>query len=82
MGPKVTALIDFVEGSKKKGVWAAVGDLRDVAKIVIGEEGTFVKQGVPRGCQMATWQERTTTKRIQRSTSFLVTLNSRKKIAK
>jgi carbamate kinase len=49
MGPKVTALIDFVEGSKKKGVWAAVGDLKDAAKIVLGEEGTFIKEDVPEG---------------------------------
>mmetsp|Transcript_29042 Transcript_29042/g.48344 ORF Transcript_29042/g.48344 Transcript_29042/m.48344 type:complete len:378 (-) Transcript_29042:347-1480(-) len=49
MGPKVTALIDFVEGSKKKGVWAAVGDLKDAAKIVTGEEGTFIKEDVPEG---------------------------------
>lgn len=47
MGPKVNALIDFVEGSKKKGVWAAVGDLNDAAKIVAGEEGTFIKEDVP-----------------------------------
>lgn len=49
MGPKVTALIDFVEGSKKKGVWAAVGDLNDAAKIVTGEEGTFVMEDVAEG---------------------------------
>lgn len=47
MGPKVNALIDFVEGSKKKGVWAAVGDLNDAAKIVTGEEGTFIMEDVP-----------------------------------
>jgi len=49
MGPKVNALIDFVETSNKPGVWAAVGDLKDVAKIVTGEEGTFVRKNVKNG---------------------------------
>ena len=43
MGPKVNAAIDFVEQSKKKGVWAAIGDLKDAAAIVAGTEGTFIK---------------------------------------
>lgn len=51
MGPKVNALIDFVERSSKPGVWAAVGDLKDVAKIVNGEEGTFIKNEVEGGVQ-------------------------------
>ena len=51
MGPKVNALIEFVEKSKKKGVWAAVGDLKDAAKIVEGTEGTFIRKEVPEGVQ-------------------------------
>lgn len=51
MGPKVNALIDFVERSNKPGVWAAVGDLKDAAKIVTGEEGTFIRNKVDNGVQ-------------------------------
>jgi len=55
MGPKVNALIDFVEKSEGgKDVWAAVGDLKDVAKIVSGEEGTFIRREVKDGVQ---WRE-------------------------
>ena len=54
MGPKVTALLDFVEHSKKPGAWAAVGDLKDAAKIVSGEEGTFVRRTVKNGVR---WRE-------------------------
>ena len=54
MGPKVQALIDFVEGSNKPDAWAAVGDLKDVAKIVTGEEGTFIRKTVKDGVQ---WRE-------------------------
>ena len=49
MGPKVTAAIDFVEKSKKPGVWAAIGDLKDAAAIVEGKEGTYVKKEVKDG---------------------------------
>lgn len=49
MGPKVNAAIDFVEQSKKSGVWAAIGDLKDAAAIVAGKEGTFVKEDVKDG---------------------------------
>ena len=51
MGPKVNALIDFVERSKKPDAWAAVGDLKDAAKIVSGDEGTFVRNEVENGVQ-------------------------------
>lgn len=51
MGPKVNALIDFVEQSNKPDVWAAVGDLKDAAKIVSGEEGTFIRNEVKDGVQ-------------------------------
>lgn len=49
MGPKVMAAIDFVEQSKKKGVWAAIGDLKDVAAIIEGKEGTYIKEDVSEG---------------------------------
>lgn len=51
MGPKVNALINFVERSNKSDAWAAVGDLKDVAKIVSGEEGTSIKNEVNGGVQ-------------------------------
>ena len=49
MGPKIEAAINFVENSKKPGVWAAIGDLKDAAAIVKGEEGTVVKNDVKEG---------------------------------
>jgi carbamate kinase len=51
MGPKIKAAVDFVKNSKKPGVWAAIGDLNDIAKIVAGEEGTVVKDHVKDGVQ-------------------------------
>lgn len=51
MGPKIQAAVDFVKNSKKPGVWAAIGDLKDTAKIVKGEEGTVVKMNVKDGVQ-------------------------------
>lgn len=44
MGPKVEAAISFVQKSKKLDVWAAIGDLKDAAKIITNEEGTMVKK--------------------------------------
>jgi len=49
MGPKVNSAIDFVEQSKKSGVWAAIGDLKDAAAIVEGKEGTYIKEDVKDG---------------------------------
>jgi carbamate kinase len=49
MGPKIRAAIDFVKQSKKPGVWAAIGDLKDIEKIVAGEEGTVVMEHVQDG---------------------------------
>jgi carbamate kinase len=49
MGPKIQAAIDFVEGSKNPNAWAAIGDLKDVAAIVKGDEGTVVKEDVKEG---------------------------------
>lgn len=51
MGPKIKAAIDFVKDSKKTGVWAAIGDLKDTAEIVAGTEGTVVKENVKDGVQ-------------------------------
>lgn len=61
MGPKIEAAIGFVEGSRRKretegvgeggggGVWAAIGDLKDAAKIIEGLEGTVVREDVVDG---------------------------------
>ena len=47
MGPKIQAAIDFVHNSKDpKKVWAAIGDLKDAAKILANEEGTIIKEDV------------------------------------
>jgi hypothetical protein len=46
MGPKIQAAIDFVQKSVAAGrvnAWAAIGDLRDAAKIVGNHEGTIVR---------------------------------------
>jgi hypothetical protein len=46
MGPKIQAAIDFVQISAlngRKNVWAAIGDLRDAAKIISNEEGTIIR---------------------------------------
>lgn len=51
MGPKIQAAIDFVKNSKNPNAWAAIGDLKDTAKIVAGEEGTVVKMEVKDGVQ-------------------------------
>ncbi len=46
MGPKIQAAIDFVNNSKNPNAWAAIGDLKDVAKIFNNEEGTLVMKDV------------------------------------
>jgi carbamate kinase len=46
MGPKIEAAIKFVENSTKKNVWAAIGDLKDAAKIANNEEGTLIRKNV------------------------------------
>ena len=46
MGPKIQAAIDFVQNSYANGrtnAWAAIGDLKDAAKILSNQEGTIVK---------------------------------------
>ena len=54
MGPKIQAAIDFVQNSKNPNAWAAIGDLKDAAKILDGLEGTLVKDDVPTG---VVWRE-------------------------
>ena len=54
MGPKIQAAIDFVQNSKKDGVWAAIGDLKDASKIFSNEEGTLVSDDVEEG---VVWRE-------------------------
>jgi len=55
MGPKIEAAIGFVQNSKKSGVWAAIGDLKDADKIFDNEEGTLIKSHVP---DSVVWRER------------------------
>ena len=57
MGPKIQAAIDFVQNSESPNAWAAIGDLRDAAKIVNNEEGTMVRQDA--SCRSGVvWRER------------------------
>mmetsp|Transcript_25100 Transcript_25100/g.54767 ORF Transcript_25100/g.54767 Transcript_25100/m.54767 type:complete len:362 (-) Transcript_25100:105-1190(-) len=50
MGPKIEAAIKFVQDSKNPNAWAAIGDLRDAAKIMSNEEGTIIREeNVPGG---------------------------------
>ncbi|GKY90733.1 hypothetical protein MPSEU_000046600 [Mayamaea pseudoterrestris] len=47
MGPKIEAAIMFVEQSRNPDkVWAAIGDLKDAAKIIKREKGTIIKRDV------------------------------------
>lgn len=47
MGPKIQAAVDFVtDANATEGAWAAIGDLKDAAKILTGEEGTLVTHDV------------------------------------
>lgn len=55
MGPKIQAAIDFVQNSKDPTkVYAAIGDLKDAAKIVSNKEGTIIKMDVP---DSVVWRE-------------------------
>jgi len=50
MGPKIEAAIKFVQESSNPNAWAAIGDLRDAAKIMSNGEGTIVRNNnVPGG---------------------------------
>jgi len=46
MGPKIEAAISFVQNNPKREAWAAIGDLKDAAKIFSNEEGTLIKKEV------------------------------------
>jgi carbamate kinase len=54
MGPKIEAAINFVQNGKK-GCWAAIGDLKDAAKIIRHEEGTLIMEDV---AESVVWRER------------------------
>lgn len=54
-GPKIEAAINFVQNSNKPDAWAAIGDLKDAAKILSNEEGTLVKKKVEGN---VIWRER------------------------
>lgn len=50
------AAISFVQKSKNpKKAWAAIGDLKDAAKIILNEKGTVIKEEVPNS---VVWYER------------------------
>jgi carbamate kinase len=55
MAPKVEAAIAFVKQSTKPGAWAAIGDLKDAAKILSNEEGTMIKKTLP-GDETVIWR--------------------------
>jgi carbamate kinase len=55
MGPKIEAAIRFVEKSTNPDAWAAIGDLKDAAKIANNEEGTIVRKSVEGN---VIWRER------------------------
>jgi carbamate kinase len=55
MGPKIEAAIRFVEESSNPNAWAAIGDLKDAAKIVSNEEGTLIRRQVK---DNIIWRER------------------------
>lgn len=55
MGPKIEAAISFVENGKP-GSYAAIGDLKDAAKILTREEGTIIKKDV--AGKGVVWRER------------------------
>ena len=57
MGPKIEAAIQFVQNSPSPTAWAAIGDLKDAAKVVDHEEGTLIKKHVEGG---VIWRDRTT----------------------
>jgi carbamate kinase len=57
MGPKIQAAIDFIEKSPDSA-WAAIGDLKDAAKIISNEEGTLIKKHVNGSDHGVIWRER------------------------
>jgi carbamate kinase len=58
MGPKIEAAINFVQSSSNpNGAWAAIGDLKDAAKIITNEEGTMIRNKID-GDGTVVWRER------------------------
>ena len=56
MGPKIEAAIKFVESSSNPNAFAAIGDLKDAAKILSNEEGTIIRKNNVEGGVV--WRER------------------------
>jgi carbamate kinase len=54
MGPKIEAAISFVQNAKSPNAWAAIGDLKDAAKIFDNQEGTIIRNDVEGG---VVWRE-------------------------
>jgi len=46
MGPKVNAVVDFVENSTVAGAYAIIGDLRDAGDLMSGKKGTRISKSV------------------------------------
>ena len=57
MGPKIEAALKFVEESANPHAWAAIGDLKDAAKIIANEEGTLIKRKLDTN-ESVVWRER------------------------
>lgn len=54
MGPKIQAVINFVQRSSKEEAYAAIGDLRDAADILSFNAGTVIKKHVKNGVRWRT----------------------------
>ena len=57
MGPKIEAALKFVTDSNNPNAWAAIGDLKDAAKIITKEEGTLIKKKLDTN-ESVIWRER------------------------
>ena len=57
MGPKIEAALKFVADSTNPNAWAAIGDLRDAAKIISKEEGTLIQKKLDNN-ESVIWRER------------------------
>jgi carbamate kinase len=49
MGPKIQAVINFVQRSSRDDVYAVIGDLRDTEEILLLNAGTIIKKNVDGG---------------------------------
>jgi len=54
MGPKIEAVINFVQRSNRADVFAAIGDLKDAEYILTNEKGTIIRKNVDGGVK---WRE-------------------------